>query len=177
MVYHANGAVVPDDTLSVKAAKINHFNLKAHEYAKKGYVSYVAPYAAAAVYAHPYAHALLFRGKREAKADPQWLVAHPDGAVTPDDTPAVKAAKINHYALKAHDYAKKGYFPYVSPYVAPSVYMHPYTYGIHHLRGKREAEADPQYFFNYPTAYTHSSFYNAPRVYNTHYTYPYAYYY
>ena len=49
--------------------------------------------------------------------------------------------------------------------------------GIHHLRGKREAEADPQYFFNYPTAYTHSSFYNAPRVYNTHYTYPYAYYY
>merc|ERR1711953_451692 len=43
MVQYSSGAVVPDDTLSVKAAKVQHHNAKVFEYAKKPYMHYAAP--------------------------------------------------------------------------------------------------------------------------------------
>merc|ERR1712002_391210 len=53
------------------------------------------------------------------------LVAHPDGAVTPDYTPAQKVAAATHLAAKVHTPVYSGIY---SPY-------------IHY--GKREAEAQP----------------------------------
>merc|ERR1711863_194379 len=41
MVQHANGAVVPDDTLSVKAAKVDHLSAKATAYLNKPLVQAV----------------------------------------------------------------------------------------------------------------------------------------
>merc|ERR1712241_1038614 len=46
MVHHANGAVVPDDTLSVKAAKVDHLNAKATAYLNKPIVPLVQTVAA-----------------------------------------------------------------------------------------------------------------------------------
>merc|ERR1712012_728321 len=46
MVHHANGAVVPDDTLSVKAAKVDHLNAKATAYLNKPIVPVVQTVAA-----------------------------------------------------------------------------------------------------------------------------------
>merc|ERR1712018_199611 len=46
MVHHANGAVVPDDTLSVKAAKVDHLNAKATAYLNKPIVPVVPTVAA-----------------------------------------------------------------------------------------------------------------------------------
>jgi len=63
--------------------------------------------------------------RREAEADP--LVVHWDGAVTPDYTPAHKAAAAAHFAAKG--------WPVVG------------LYGGYHLIGKREAE--PYYGLGY----------------------------
>ena len=54
------------------------------------------------------------------------LVAHPNGAVTPDYTPAQKLAAADHLAAKAITYATRG------PYL-----------GLGHGLWKREAEAEP----------------------------------
>merc|ERR1712156_673378 len=43
MVKHANGAVTPDDTLSVKLAKAKHMTAMAKEYMVKGMIPQVAP--------------------------------------------------------------------------------------------------------------------------------------
>merc|ERR1711994_908992 len=67
------------DTVSVQAAKIQHHQLKAAEYAKKAYVPYTyasnvvavpVTYAAAPAYTHGVYHHL---GKREAEADSQYV--------------------------------------------------------------------------------------------------------
>merc|ERR1739848_757250 len=82
---------------------------------------------------YPYAHHGL------AHATPG-LVHYPaSGAVVPADTASVAVAKANHLATKAATYATR--YPYVLPL----------------LRGKREAEADPQVFYNsyYPYAHTY----------------------
>jgi len=47
-VHHANGAVVPDDTLSVKVAKAQHLNAKATAYLNKPLVHALLPQVAAA---------------------------------------------------------------------------------------------------------------------------------
>merc|ERR1712165_110105 len=77
----SNGAVVPEDTMSVKLAKAQHFQAKAVEYMKKPYmvapVVYKAPIAPVAPLAHhtyapytyPYAAHHIF--KREAEAEPE----------------------------------------------------------------------------------------------------------
>merc|ERR1739848_157794 len=115
---------------------------------------------------YPYAHHGL------AHATPG-LVHYPaSGAVVPADTASVAVAKANHLATKAATYATR--YPYVLPL----------------LRGKREAEAepeaeaDPQVFYNsyYPYAHTYGSYahvaapvtYTAPVVQYTYptYTYP-----
>lgn len=92
LVTHANGAVVPTDTVSVQAARAGHL-------AYKGLYGY---------YGYPYAHHYL--GKREAEskadADPYLLygayhhyphitsvgafTTYSNGAVTPTNTPAVQ---------------------------------------------------------------------------------------
>lgn len=140
LVTHANGAVVPTDTVSVQLARAGHL-------AHKGLVGHYG------YYGYPYAHYL---GKREAEskadADPYLLYGHglyggyhykpvitsigafttySNGAVTPTNTPAVAAATANHLAAKGAVYAAHGYPVY------------------HHL-GKREAESDPYYYAHYP---------------------------
>merc|ERR1711973_255161 len=85
----------------------------------------------------------------EPEADPQILLAsahatsgglvkHLNGAVTPDDTLAVKVAKAQHLAAKGFAFAPYAYAPY--------------TYAVPHTVAKREAEADaeagPQFFYN-----------------------------
>ena len=119
----------------------------------------------------------------EAEADPQWLVApqwphlkfngmvhHPNGAVVPQDTASVKAARVQHLTAKANEYAMKGYVPYAAAYAAPyahyaGAYSGYYPYA-HHYLGKREAESDSEsdsqylYNYNYPSVYGHQ--YNNP---------------
>jgi len=91
------------------------------------------------------------------------LVAHPNGAVTPDLTPAQKVATLNHYAAKGVvplvHYGKRsadaeadaeadawgyGYHPAVYGYGSRVYgYGYPYAgYGYHY--GKRSADAEPK---------------------------------
>merc|ERR1712168_872665 len=179
-VEYPNGAVVPDNTLSVKAATADHLLAKAlqtpwwHPLGKReadpyygvyGGYGVVAPVAVVPkVEGHP--TGLIFSpgsgavtpdftaeqkeanpeiaegsksidipvvtgytthvvGKREAEADP-WLVAHWNGAVTPDYPPAQKVAAAAHFAAGGG----LGY------------------YGLG-LYGKRSAEAEPYYGLGY----------------------------
>merc|ERR1712168_433795 len=75
------------------------------------------------------------------------LVAHPNGAVTPDYTPAQKVAAANHLALKGY----------------------PVLSGIHYTLGKREADAKAEPWLTYglspyaPTAF-YSGIYSSPYV-------------
>merc|ERR1712241_198109 len=79
MVHHANGAVVPDDTLSVKAAKVDHLNAKATAYLNKPIVPLVQTVAARPVVSYsglynPYGllntHLFKREAEAEAEADP-----------------------------------------------------------------------------------------------------------
>merc|ERR1712154_533640 len=128
-----------------------------------------------------------------AAAEPQWAYANYGYAPVMDathmktasgDTVSVAAHKAQHHQLKAAEYAKKGYaFGYVKPavYAAPAVasyaapvatYAHTYATGmpvyagVHHL-GKREAEADSQYFYNAGVYANGYNGYALPKVYNT----------
>merc|ERR1712072_119142 len=125
LVTHANGAVVPSDTVSVQAARAGHLAYKALGW--------------------PY-HYL---GKREAEAepeadaDPYYLYGgygyHPaitsigafttytNGAVVPTNTPAVAAATASHLATKAAILHARGY-----------------GYGL--LYGRKKREADPYFY-------------------------------
>merc|ERR1711963_202942 len=102
----------------------------------------------------------------EPEADAQYrpLVRHWNGAVTPVDTYSVQAARAAHLTAKANAY---NFRPYT--YAA-----YPYTYGAHYLY-KRDAEADPQYFYgNYYGAYNRG-YYNYPTYSTYNYgAYPYA---
>merc|ERR1711973_71451 len=82
LVQHPNGSVTPDDTASVKAAKLQHLATKFNPYT----VGYTMPYtyAAAAPYTYTYSHAAaapaistfspyISLAKREAEAEPQLL--------------------------------------------------------------------------------------------------------
>merc|ERR1712117_68762 len=122
----SNGAVVPEDTMSVKLAKAQHFQAKAVEYMKKPYM--VAPVAhlahhTYAPYTYPYAaHHFV---KREAEAEPE----------------ADAQVLLNTYKA-----------PLTTSYMAP--YTYPYA-GVHRVF-KREAEAEPEVDsqFVYNTAYS-----------------------
>merc|ERR1712124_122301 len=115
LVAHPNGAVTPADTPSVVAARADHLAAKGAAYYGAGYgygavapgpvVAAAAPAVAAPVpavapvpalapvpavaygYAGPLADAL--------PAGAAGLVAHPNGAVTPADTPSVAAARAD----------------------------------------------------------------------------------
>jgi len=121
------------------------------------------------------------------------LVAHPNGAVTPDLTPAQKVATLNHYAAKGVvplvHYGKReaeadaeadawyGYHPAVYAGYGSRVYGYGYPYaGYGYHYGKRSADAEPTadaeadawgYGYGLPAVYGYGS-----RVYG--YGYPYA---
>merc|ERR1712042_178186 len=109
------------------------------------------------------------------------LVAHPNGAVTPDYTPAQKVAAATHLAAKGvHPLLHTGTYLYGKRdaeaksdawgvYGYPGVYTGAYGYlygGIHHVYGKRDAEAksDAWGVYGYPTVYTGA--YGYPGVYH-----------
>merc|ERR1712165_488481 len=194
----SNGAVVPEDTMSVKLAKAQHFQAKAVEYMKKPYmvapVVYKAPIAPVAPFAH---HIFKREAEAEPEADAQVLLNTYKAGVLPYTAGVLPYA---HHPY-AHSYIKPA-VTYKAPvvYKAPltTSYMAPYTYpyaGVHRVF-KREAEAEPeadsQFVYNtaysagvLPTTYTAgvlpSTVYNAgvvPKVYSgvyptTSYTYPY----
>jgi len=126
LVAHPNGAVTPADTPSVVAARADHLAAKGAAYAAAGpALAYGAGYGYGAVapgpvvaaapaiaapvpaiapvpavaygYAGPLADAL--------PAGAAGLVAHPNGAVTPADTPSVVAARADHLAARGAAYA------------------------------------------------------------------------
>merc|ERR1712117_317511 len=122
-----------------------------------------------------------------AAAEPQWYAQPWDAThmkTASGDTVSVAAHKAQHHQMKAAEYAKKGYaFGYVKPaaYAAPAVasyaapvatYAHTYATGmpvyagVHHL-GKREAEADSQYFYNAGVYANGYNGYALPKIYNT----------
>merc|ERR1711981_282321 len=119
-----NGAVTPVDTPSVAAARADHLAAKGAIYAAHAPALVAAPAVPAlaagpafggvpvlaaapalgpvaaigyAGYAGPLADAL--------PAGAAGLVAHPNGAVTPADTPSVVAARADHLAAKGAAYA------------------------------------------------------------------------
>merc|ERR1739848_945389 len=120
LVGHPNGAVTPIDTPSVAAARADHLAAKGAIYAAHAPALVAAPAVPAlaaapalgpvaapalgpvaaigyAGYAGPLADAL--------PAGAAGLVAHPNGAVTPTDTPSVVAARADHLAAKGAAYA------------------------------------------------------------------------
>merc|ERR1712165_414408 len=161
----SNGAVVPEDTMSVKLAKAQHFQAKAVEYMKKPYmvapVVYKAPIAPVAPLAHhtyapytyPYAAHHIF--KREAEAEPE-----ADSQVL-YNTPYT--AGVLPYTAGVLPYtAAKTYIKPAVTYKAPVVYkaplttsyMAPYTYpyaGVQRIfKREAESEADSQVLYNTP---------------------------
>jgi len=164
------------DTVSVQAAKVQHHQLKAAEYAKKAYVPYtyasnvVAAPVASAVYSAPatyaaatvpvtyaaapaYTHGVYnihHLGKREAEADSQY-VYH-----------ANTYAGYPYSSVYNNVYNTAGVYG-ANIYNTAGVYgTYPYsTYGYAHHLGKRDA--DSQYYTT--NAYTRFPYYN--NVYNT----------
>merc|ERR1712055_360556 len=112
------------------------------------------------------------------------LVAHPDGAVTPDYTPAQKVAAATHLAAKVHTPVYSGiYSPYIhygkrEAEAQPDAdfyggYGYPYggVYSPYVHYGKRDAEAKPDAW-----GYGLSGVYGYPHVYGGVYGgYPYHY--
>merc|ERR1712121_287761 len=168
-VKHANGAVVPDDTLSVKAAKVQHLAAKATAYLNKPLVythpvvqtvaaplvhqtvaSPVVSYTGA--YPHVYGtHFIKREAEAEAEADP-YFVNHYTGVYS----------GVHHVAQPVtYTTGLTHHVPYVAKTVVPTTVVKPvvssvYNYGLHtplvntHFI-KREAEADPEalYYRNY----------------------------
>merc|ERR1711992_63517 len=111
------------------------------------------------------------------------LVAHPDGAVTPDYTPAQKVAAAQHFAAKGayalplhpvyHTYGKREADAEAKPYWGYGGYGLPaatlgYGYpSVYHTYGKREAEAKPYYGYGYGLPATTLG-YGYPSVYHTY---------
>merc|ERR1712055_281334 len=198
-----SGAVTPDFTEAQKEAApelaANQKDIKHLAYT--GHV--VQPVVPSVVHTR---HHLYGKREAEAKADPALvyttghtvvphvvapavythggLVAHPDGAVTPDYTPAQKVAAATHLAAKVHTPVYSGiYSPYIHygkreaeaqpaaeaeagadswgyGYGLPTVYGG-YPYGGYHY-GKRDAEAKPDAYFyggyGYPSGGVYSPY-------------------
>merc|ERR1712025_1307209 len=105
LVGHPNGAVTPVDEPAVAAARAEHLAPKFG--AAPVAVAAAAPLAAAAALSYaavPAAYAPSY-GYTGPLAGVPALVAHPNGAVTPVDEPAVAAARAEHLATKGAVYA------------------------------------------------------------------------
>merc|ERR1711962_1383887 len=134
-----NGAVVPDETNSVKLAKADHLLAKAlHTPLWWHYGKREAEAEADA------------EADAEAEADP--LVVHWDGAVTPDYTPAQKLAAAAHFAAKGwplvgyggYLYGKRSADAEAKPYYALGYGGLGSGYGYY---GKRSAEAEAKPYY------------------------------
>merc|ERR1711983_349212 len=160
MVHHANGAVVPDDTLSVKAAKVDHLNAKATAYLNKPVVPLVQTVAAHQpivqysglmnTLGYPYAHLIKREAEAQPEADPQLLLNTPYAAYTAGVHNIVYNGMYNYVPTVAKTVVQ-------TPVVAKSVVApvmnyglnYPYTYGYSHLiKREADAEADPAVFYN-----------------------------
>ena len=104
LVAHPNGAVVPVDEPAVQAARADHLSIKGVEsglhkdvynglsHSEVAYKSYNGP------------------------IHIPTLVAHPNGAVTPADEPAVQAARAEHLAAYGEVYKGESTGAYATPY-------------------------------------------------------------
>merc|ERR1711973_166247 len=97
LLTYPNGAVAPAKTPEVQAAEAAHF-------AAKGAVPAVAPFYGYNAF-NGYNGLTAYNGFNGyyppyAGAYAGALVAHPNGAVVPADTPAIAAAKNEHFAAK-----------------------------------------------------------------------------
>merc|ERR1712018_423819 len=172
MVHHANGAVVPDDTLSVKAAKVYHLNAKATAYLNKPIVPVVQTVAAKPVVQtvaspvvsysglyNPYGllNTHLFKREAEAEADPL-TVYH--GVQAPIPYTGMYNYQLPVVAKTVVPTVAKTVVPTVAKTVvkAPVVYSglnyglnYPAVYNTHLIKREAEAdsEADPAVFYNY----------------------------
>merc|ERR1712165_266930 len=163
----SNGAVVPEDTMSVKLAKAQHFQAKAVEYMKKPYmvapVVYKAPIAPVAPLAHhtyapytyPYAAHHIFKREAEAEpeADSQVLYNTPYTAgVLPYTAGVLPYTAAQTYIKPAVTYKAPVVYkaPLTTSYMAP--YTYPYA-GVQRIF-KREAEAESEAQVLYNTPYT-----------------------
>merc|ERR1712029_799316 len=113
-VKHMNGAVVPEDTASVKAAKGLHMAAK-HNAVMSGY-------------AMPYVY--------------QPMVKPVAPVVTEPKVVSYKAPEMKPitYTVPAAHHVAAPITTYTHP-IAHTTYATPYVYGAHHLIHKREAEA------------------------------------
>merc|ERR1712226_1636398 len=97
---HPNGAVTPNDKPAVAAAKADHFAAGGGR--SLGPIAYAAAPAitapAAIAGGYGYARGYGWAGPQGLGAAPLGLRVHPNGAVTPNDEPAVAAAKADHFA-------------------------------------------------------------------------------
>merc|ERR1712149_124761 len=128
-----------------------------------------------------------------AAAEPQWINPYMgvhSGAhlkTASGDTVSVQAAKVQHHQMKAAEYAKKAYVPYtyasnvVAAPVASAVYSAPatyaaavpvtyatapaYTHGVYHHLGKRDADADSQWYSTAARYPVYNNVYNTAGVY------------
>merc|ERR1711942_290366 len=164
LVHHPNGAITPENTAAQKEAGLNQ-GTPIQQYQLTGK-------AVTTTYGLHGVPLALGKREAEAEADPalvyagvpavvstSGLVAHPNGAVTPDYTPAQKIAAANHLAAKG-----------IAP-IVPTIAYTGYTgiHGIHGLHyGKREADADAKPYYGLYGAYglPAVSTYGYPSVYH-----------
>jgi len=187
MVHHSNGAVVPDDTFAVKAAKVDHLTAKAKTYLSKPLVGLVHSLAASPVaqtiaspvvssYSglyNPYMYNTHLI-KREAEADSQMLLNTPYTGYNTMYNGVYNG--VFNYPRAAVTYTTGAVTPMVAnPAVSAPMYSGLNGYGLygntHHLIAKREAEAeaDSQVLLNTP--YTgYNTIYNS--AYNGVFNYP-----
>merc|ERR1711981_421475 len=133
LVAHPNGAVTPKDTPSVVAARADHLAAKGAIYAAHAPALVAAP--AVPAFAHGIAAApvaaapeIAYAGYAGPLADAlpasaAGLVSHPNGAVTPADTPFVVATRAEHLAARDAAYAV------AAPIAAPA-YAAGFGYGL-----------------------------------------------
>merc|ERR1711894_480003 len=170
MVHHSNGAVVPDDTYALKAAKVDHLTAKAQAYLNKPLVMAAQP-VVQTVAAHTVASPMytgysglyqpfgynthLIKREAEAEAGPQLMLNTPYTAYN-----GVHNMAYNGVYNRLYNYAKPAvtYTAATTPVVAKGVvspfYSGLYNYGVYgtnaHMIAKREAEAEPQMILNTP---------------------------
>ncbi|CAB4064124.1 unnamed protein product [Lepeophtheirus salmonis] len=108
LVSHPNGAVVPADTPAIAHAKAQHFAAKGHAH---GGAYAHGPVHGHAHHAAPHGHGYAHGAAAYPAAGYTPLVSHPNGAITPADTPDVAAAKAAHVAAGGAGHYAAGY-PY-----------------------------------------------------------------
>jgi len=152
-VKHMNGAVVPEETASVKAAKGLHMAAK-HNAALNGY-------------AMPYVYQPLVKPVapvvKPVEVEAPKVVSYKAPVVT--YTKPVVTQPITYTVPAAHHVAAP-ITTYTHP-IAHTTYATPYVYGAHHLIHKREAEADAE--SDAQLLYTNAA-YTTPYTYANHYS-------